>query len=342
MRVKRLNPKDSAEIQRWEDFVLKNGYMWHSSRWIDIIKNSYGFEDIYLYVEDSGGNIVSVLPLFHVKAPFFKDELVSLPHVEAAGVVKVDYFDHYEKFLIENVKFKQLTLYQFNEKIKNFPHNNIHAVFILDLPKTEEELVSLFKKKEKASFKRIFNRELRIDTGCSEKNIQRFLRLMKLKMKEFGTPWHIDKFFYNLFEVFDERITLAICSYENKDVGVGVVLVYGDTMYELYLTVPNEFRKTKSGSTLEYYFTKMAMDLKLERYSFGRSPKGSGPYEHKKRFKANEYPLNIYSFDFDEGELKPRVKPFIGQKYRWASKIVKMVPTPILNIFSGSVRKWIY
>ena len=342
MRVKRLNPKDSAEIQRWEDFVLKNGYMWHSSRWIDIIKNSYGFEDIYLYVEDSGGNIVSVLPLFHVKAPFFKDELISLPHVEAAGIVNVDYFDRYEKFLIGNVKFKQLKIYQFNEKIKDYPYNNIHSVFILDLPDSEKELVSIFKKKEKASFKKIFNGELNIDTRCNENNIHRFLRLMKLKMKEFGTPWHRDVFFYNLFNVFKEGIKLAICSYEGIDVGAGVVLVYGDVMYELYLTVPNKFRKTRAGSTLEYYFTKKAIDLKLERYSFGRSPKGSGPYNHKKGFGAEEYPLNIYSFNFDEGKLKPRIKAFVGQKYGWASKIVKMVPVPVLNLFSGSVRKWVY
>lgn len=342
MRVKWLNPKDSAEVQRWEDFVLKNGYMWHSSRWIDVIKNSYGFEDIYLYVEDGSGNILSVLPLFHVKAPFFKDELVSLPHVEAAGIVNVDYFDYYERFLLENVKFKQLRIYQFNEKIKDYPYNNIHSVFILDLPDTEEELKGVFKKKEKASFKRIFNQELEIDTELNKKNIQRFLRLMKLKMREFGTPWHRDDYFYNLFEAFKEKITLAICSFENMDVGAGVVLVYGDVMYELYLIVPAKFRKTRAGSTLEYYFTSMAMDLGLERYSFGRSPKGSGAYEHKKRFNAGEYPLNIYSFDLDMGVLKPRVKPFVGEKYGWASKIVKIVPVPILNLVSGSVRKWVY
>jgi len=342
MKVKKLNPENSAEVQRWEDFVLKNGYLWHSNSWIEIIKGSYGFEDVYLYVEDDSGNIVSVLPIFRVRIPFLKDELVSLPHVEAAGIVNVNYFDDYQKFLLENVKFKRMTIYQFNDKIKHYPYNNIHSVFILNLPETEEELRSLFKKKEKASFRKIFNQKLRIDTELSEKNIQRFLKLMKLKMKEFGTPWHSDRFFYNLFGTFKKMITLAICSYDGRDVGAGVALVYGDTMYELYLIVPNEFRKTKAGSTLEYYFTKRAVDLKLKRYSFGRSPKDSGTYNHKKGFGAEEFPLNIYSFISGKGELKPEVKPFVGEKYGWATKIVKMIPMPILNLVSGSVRKWVY
>lgn len=88
MTVSVLDLNNAEETVRWDAFVDKQGTLYHNSHWASILRDIYGFKPYYLFVEDNG-EIKSVLPLFHVKAPFLKDELVSIPHVESAGIINL-------------------------------------------------------------------------------------------------------------------------------------------------------------------------------------------------------------------------------------------------------------
>ncbi len=337
-----LNAADKEQLEKWESFNLKHGHVWHSVKWIEVIQATYGFEPFYLFVEKES-EIVSALPAFHVKGLCgLKNELVSLPHVEAAGILNPAYLNDYFSFVASAGKFKLLRLYQFGKKLDGFPANSINSVFFLEIPRSEGELIRLFKKKGKCSFNKIKNPEVEVTTSTSRESVTTFLNLLKARMKELGTPWHEDAFYWKLFSVFKEDIFLLIAKREGIPVGASVAVKYGNTCYSLYHVVPRKFQKYGISLTLYYYLMDKARSCGIKRFCFGRSRKGTGPYRFKKGFGAEEHPVYIYSFKVKKGFLVPEAAKFVSEKYGWAASLVRNLPPFLLNLFSGRLRKWVY
>ena len=337
-----LNPSDEKQLEKWESFNLKYGYVWHSAKWIEIIQDAYGFKPLYFFIE-KGNKIVSILPAFHVKGLCgLKNELVSLPHIEAAGILNSVYLDAYLDFISSEKDFKLLKLYQFEKKLDSFPANNINSVFFLDIPQDRDELIRLFKKKGKCSFKKITNPEIEIISHISKETIVIFLNLLKMRMKEFGTPWHKEVFYWKLFDVFRENLFLLIAKKNGIPVGASVAVKYGNTCYSLYHVIPKEFQKLGVSLTLYYYLMEKVQSCRIKKFCFGRSRKGTGPYRFKKRFGAKEYPVYLYLFKKKGNVFIPETMEFVSEKYKWATVFIKNSPMPLLNYLSGSLRKWVY
>jgi serine/alanine adding enzyme len=342
MSVKVLDLTNFKDIEKWENFNKQNGYLWYSVLWTNVILNTYNFKSIYLYIENKQNEIVSIFPLFYVEFQSLIKELVSLPHIETAGIINTDYFEFYKEYLINNYDFNKLKIFQFNESIKNIQGNNSHSVFILDIPDTEEGVQKLLKRKKRGRFEKLINKEIKIEFGISNDIIEHFIKLMKYRMHKFGTPWHKDNFFYNIIKTFKNDAVIVLGKLNGIDIGAALGIRYGDTMYALYQATIPKFKSTKIGLTLEYNLLNYARNLGLKQYSLGRSPKDTGPYRYKKSLQAKEYPMYIYTFQHNGLELLPLKEKYVGKKYNWATTIVKAVPIPIFDIISGSIRKWVY
>ena len=343
MKVKRLNPNDDKQSQRWEEFVLKNGYLWHSAKWINVVHKTYGFEPVYLYIEDKKNNIQSTLPMFFVKIPPFKNELVSLAHVEVSGIINTAYFHLYDDYLINRFSFKNLKIYQFEERIGNYPFDDSNDIFILDLPQDDKGIQKILKKGKRRKFNKIINEDIELNFGRSDENIEIFLRILKHRMREFGTPFHKDEYYYNFFQTFGDNAVLIMGKLNNTYIGATVGIVFKGTMYAMYQVYLPKYKNTKIGLTLEYALMSSALNrFKCKQYSLGRSQKETGSYFYKDSLKAKKYPMYIYNFKNKNGKLKPIKARFVKDRFHWATGIIKKTPMPILNLFSGNIRKWVY
>ena len=337
-----LDITNEKELEKWESFSLKHGHVWHSVKWIEIIQATYSFKPLYLFIEKEN-EIVSILPAFHVKGLCgLKDELVSLPHVEAAGILNPAYLDVYLNFIFSEKDFKSFKLYQFGKKLNTFPANSVNSIFFLDIPQNEDELIKLFKKRRKRSLKKIKNPEIEITSHISKESVITFLNLLKMRMKEFGTPWHKEIFYWKLFDVFKENLFLLVAKKDGIPVGASVAVRYGNTCYSLYHVIPRKFQKFGISLTLYYYLMEKARSCGIKRFCFGRSQKGTGPYRFKKEFGAEEYPVYIYLFRKRENVLVPETVKFASEKYGWATAFIKRSPMFFLNYMSGNLRKWVY
>lgn len=340
--LKVLDTTDAKQLEKWESFNLKHGYVWHSVNWIEIVQTTYGFKPLYLFIEKEN-EIVSILPTFHVKGLWgLKNELVSLPHVEAAGILNSVYLDKYLSFIGSRKNFKLFKLYQFEKKLDSFPANSVNSVFFLEIPHDRDELIRLFRKKGRCSFNKIKNPGVEIISHISRKNIVIFLNLLKMRMKEFGTPWHKEIFYWKLFDVFKENLFLLIAKKNGIPVGASVAVRYGDTCYSLYHVIPRKFQKHGISLTLYYYLMEKARNWGIKRFCFGRSRKGTGPYRFKKGFGAKEYPVYIYLFKKEKDALIPETVEFVSEKYEWATIFIRNLPMFLLNFLSGNLRKWVY
>lgn len=340
--VKLLNPKNLEEVEKWETFNREKGYLWHSAKWISVLHKTYGFKPFYLYEEEKG-EITSIFPLFHVKGLLgLKDEFVSIPHVETGGVINSDRFSNYLDFLSSNREIKKLRIYQFKDKLDSYPSNDINSIFFIDIPKTQDELIKFFKKKKKRSLRKIENKDFPVNWGFSQENLEKFFYLLRKRMKELGTPWHKKEFYINTFLTFRENLLFLLMEQNNTPVGVSIAVIYGKVCYSLYHLVPRKYQRYGISLSLYYYLMRKARSEGAEVFCFGRSKKGTGPYELKKSFGAVEYPIHIYSFRKKNNSFIPEYSKFVSQKYAWVSNIIRELPIKVLEPISGSIRKWVY
>jgi len=73
---------------RWDAFVeaSSQGTFFHLLRWRDLIGRHFGYQPIYLYVEE-GGEFLGVLPLFLIRSLLFGKSLMSIPLGVYGGLV---------------------------------------------------------------------------------------------------------------------------------------------------------------------------------------------------------------------------------------------------------------
>src|SRR3989304_1575028 len=133
MKVQILDFSSRSEIKRWDDFVCASGLSYQLSLWARVLRQAYDFEPLYLFIEDQH-EIASVLPLIRVRFSPFKDELVSVPHLEAGGIINTSYCHHYLDYLQKNFPVKTIRIYQFQDPISNLRANTQEVIMVKDLP----------------------------------------------------------------------------------------------------------------------------------------------------------------------------------------------------------------
>jgi hypothetical protein len=84
--VKKLTPEGYAQ---WDKYVVQfdNASIYHQSRWISVISNALKQNCIFLYAENSVGNICGVLPLVELKSLAFGRFMVSMPYFNYGGIL---------------------------------------------------------------------------------------------------------------------------------------------------------------------------------------------------------------------------------------------------------------
>jgi hypothetical protein len=76
----RIRPLETADEQRWDDFVgaAPDATFFHRAGWRRVIEQGAGLPTHYLYAEEQGA-VTGILPLAHVHSRLFGNALVSTP-----------------------------------------------------------------------------------------------------------------------------------------------------------------------------------------------------------------------------------------------------------------------
>ncbi len=342
MQIKKLDLNNPEECEKWESFVYKNGYIYQSIKWCKILENSYNFDSIYLYLEDNG-EIISLLPLFHVKLLPFKNELVSIPHVESGGFINTEYYEPFLEYIKNNYRVKNIKIYQFKNGIGDYAKNDTNSLFMMNVPDTVDDVYTVIKRGIKRSIKNILeNSGVEITKGNSEEFIKTLYDFNVIKHKEFGVPHHSYKFFSALVRSFNDSCDVFVAKKDGRKIGASFIIYYGDVGYHMYHFIPHEFLKIKAGAVLYFHLFKECCERGLKKFSFGRSPKGSGVYKFKMQMHATPYPLYIYDFLLKDDKFEAEKIKILSERFSWAAKIWSKMPMPLTNCISSKLRKWIY
>jgi peptidoglycan pentaglycine glycine transferase (the first glycine) len=132
------------------------------------------------------------------------------------------------------------------------------------------------------------------------KDIEEFLRLVKVTAKRDGITPHPDDYYRKMFETIPaENLKLYVAEYNNKIIASNIVIFYGNTATYLHGASDNEFRNVMSPYLLQWQAIKDAKKAGIMKYDFGGVKKSnnnawSGITKFKTGFspniKATEFP----------------------------------------------------
>ena len=160
-------------------------------------------------------------------------------------------------------------------------------VFVIDIMKSEEELLAQMKAKTRYNIKLsqkhnvfvkvISNFKFQILNQVQNPNdknfkfyVDEFIRLVKITAKRDGITPHPESYYCKMFETIPgDILKLYVAEYENKVIAANIIIYYGNTATYLHGASDNEYRNVMAPYLLQWQAILDAKKAGLEKYDFG-------------------------------------------------------------------------
>lgn len=197
----------------------------------------------------------------------FLEKIVGLAFERKAGWIRVEpATGEVLDFLKENAGFP----------VRKAPHDmQPKEVFIVDISKSEEDLLSLMKPKTRYNIRLAEKKGVEIividnRSDDSLKFIDEFVRLVKITAERDGIVSHPGGYYRKMFATIPpENLRLYAARYDGKIIAANLVAFFGDTATYLHGASDNENRNLMAPYLLQWIQMKDAKNGGFARYDFG-------------------------------------------------------------------------
>ncbi len=190
----------------------------------------------------------------------FFDELVGLAKKENIGWIRIDPKNEEILSLIKNN-----TEYE----IQKAPHDmQPKEIFVVDISKLEEEILSEMSQKTRYNIKLSQKKEVKIEE--EGKHIEDFLKLVKATAERKGVSFHPENYYRKMLETIpDGIIKLYVAKYKDKIIAANLVVFYGDTAIYFHGATDDEYRNAMAPYLLQWQAILDAKRVGCKFYDFG-------------------------------------------------------------------------
>lgn len=348
MNIEKYKLSDLYDVQKFlqgrEDSCLGQ-----DPRWINVVTETFKHQNSALLIKEAG-NIQAFIPLITVNSELFGRSIISMPYINSGGIVAATYnhSDLLAKRICElheksAVKYSEIRCVSNLDKVYSGYTQIVKKVsFRLRLKETADELLSSFNSKLRSQIRNsnkssaVF--EISSGADCSEKQIIDFYKVFAEHMRDLGTPVYPRSLFKNTVEFFKDD-ALIVNGYINGIPACGGVLVKHKNTFELIWAATLRKHNSQSLNMLMYWkIMEYLISLGIQYFDFGRTSPGSGGYNFKKQWGAEEYPL--YWYYYGDKQYFPDISPG-NQRFSWKVKIWQKLPVWLANMAGPIVTRHI-
>jgi len=241
-----------------------------------IIEHALPVVGRYFYIP-RGPKIHETYNMKHVTS-----ELIELAKKEKAGWIRID---PESESALNTIK---TSLGGGASKLVKAPHDmQPKEILVIDISKTEEEILAGMKEKTRYNIKLSQKRGVSVkiisnfqfpnsnkipnpNDPNSEKYLDEFIRLVKITSERNEITTHPESYYRKMLETIPaENIKLYIAEYENKIIAANVVIFYEDTATYLHGASDNEYRNVMAPYLLQWQAIKDAKAKGCTKYDFG-------------------------------------------------------------------------
>ena len=351
--VKPHSAQDARANARWDAYV--NGAaaasFCHLSGWQRVIERVWQHRNHSL-VAERAGQIVGVLPLFHVRSPLFGSMLISTPNAVYGGLVADD--SAARRALREQArKLAQELQVDFLE-LRNAPgappdllldeaggfqvQDQLYVTFEHPITTDEEALLKTFPRDTRRMIrqgpKHGLTAELRREDALAD-----FYNVYAHSVRNLGTPVFPQKLFAEFLREFPHDSDILVIRQGDKFAGAVLSFYFRDTVLPYYAGAYPEFYRAGINNFMYAELMRHSAARGYTRFDFGRSKRGTGACEFKRGWGMQERALPYQTLLVKAKQLpnlnptNPKFKGLITAWQRLPLGLTKLIGPPIVKYF---------
>lgn len=369
MNVRPFAPEDRS---RWDHYANAHPESTHCHllAWKEVIESVYGHKGYYLLAEE-GSRVVGILPLVHVRAPFWGGVLCSMPFLNYGGIL-TDTPEAAEALLQEAVSLasrlgvRKIELRQTaplsaqNSRLQVPIKETGHKVrMVLPLSGTPEAFYGAFKSKLKSQIRRPLKEGMTAKVGGAELT-EDFYAVLARNMRDLGSPVHSVKLFRKVFQHLDAgpsasgqssgesssepgstkrgaSVRIGVVYHPDGPVAAGLVVAFKETVEIPWASSLRTYNRLSPNMLLYWSLIEFALRSECRYFDFGRSTPDEGTYRFKEQWGAAPRPL--YWYVIGARKNADRMLSDHDSKMRaWTAALWSRLPLPAANRIGPWIR----
>ena len=324
----------------WQAFAAREAEcgLYHHIGWKDAIEGAYGHRAPYL-IARTDGRVTGILPLVAVRSRLFGASLSSLPFVDFAGAAALD--DASRDALVTkavelagSLRVRYLELRQTTPVSATLPTATHKVLMTLTLPENEDAMWSALSSERRNRVRRAQKAGLVVEVGDAAV-LPRFYDIWTRNMRDLGSPPHSREFFAAVMRHFGSNAAILLVRHGDTYIGAALALHWNRTFSVPWVSSLREHFQLYPNNVLYWEAIRLAIAKRLAVFDFGRSTRGSGTYEFKQRWGAQERPLS-WQFVPIRGSV-PALEADSGKQL--AVRMWKHMPLAVTRLVGPALRK---
>jgi FemAB-related protein (PEP-CTERM system-associated) len=335
---------DKVDPITWDAFVRHHadGSSFHMMAWQRLISDAFGHQQFHIVANNSAGNVAGLLPLFLVRSRLFGRLLVSSPLAAYGGILSDSEAVTRAIFqraadIAKNLKVQFLELRNFRNAIPSdsLLRKDLYVTFRTELKEDPELNMLAIPRKTRAEVREGIRNQLEFKTdaiGPSE-----FFDLYSRSVRELGTPVFPRRLFVKGLEYFAPDCKIFSVHWKNKVVSAVWTLFYKDEVVPYFGGSVREYNRLAVNNFMYWMLMKYGCEHGYKVFDFGRSKKGTGSFDFKKRWGMTMTELP-YQYALVQRQTMPDTSP-LNPKFSTGVEIWRRLPLPVTRWIGPIVSK---
>jgi FemAB-related protein (PEP-CTERM system-associated) len=286
-----IAPLSPVSDDQWDRFVgaQPGASAYHYSGWARLIGRTFG-HDVRMLAAGQDGRITGVLPLVVMRSRLFGRFAISLPFLNAGGVLATDAAS--ERALLEgaieiarNERVEYLELRHTRRSFPALVERRHRVAMSMPLAETGSAQWEVIDRKIRNQVRKAEKSGLRVEQGGAEL-VPPFYEVFRRNMRELGTPVFPQRLFNEALTTFPAN-TRVVCIYKDSLPIAGGIIHWRDAWAEvIWASALREYNPLCPNILLYWQMMTLAIERGCRMFEFGRCRPGEGTFHFKKQWGA--------------------------------------------------------
>lgn len=326
-------------LDEWDDYVVSHaqGTVFHTSRWQRLIQSAFGHEPQHLVARD-GKTIVGLLPLFLVRSRIFGRMLISTPQAAYGGILADS--DEIHDVLLRRAQqladHSEVRFLELRDRIAGkLPTRDLYVTFRQELFPHPEKNFLRIPRKTRAECREGIRHGLEFKADAID--VERFYAIYSRSVRDLGTPVFSRRLFAIGKDEFGERCKIFSVHWQGKPVAAVWTLLFKDEVLPYYGGSLRAYNRLAVNNFMYWMLMKWGSENGYRIFDFGRSKKGTGSFDFKKRWGMvmNDLPYQYYLV---RDKTLPDTSP-LNPKFSLPIRIWRRLPLPFANALGPAIAR---
>jgi FemAB-related protein (PEP-CTERM system-associated) len=328
----------------WDNFVTSHphGSPFHLMAWQRMIQDTFGHRLLHIIARNSAGDFTGVLPLFLVRSRIFGHMLVSTPQASYGGIlasseaVAQAIFGRAREIAKDlNVQFLEFRNFRNVITDDSLLRKDLYVTFRQELRDDPEANMLAIPRKTRAEIREGIRNQLefKIDAiGPGD-----FFDVFSRSVRDLGTPVFPKRLFVNGHQQFGSSCKIFSVHWKGRLVSAVFTLFYKDEVVPCFGGSIREYNRLAVNNFMYWMLIKYGCENGYKIFDFGRSKKGTGSFDFKKRWGMTMSELP-YQYALVRQRSMPDTSP-LNPKFALGVEIWRRLPLPITRFMGPIISK---